>query len=389
MRICMLAYTFYETDNRVRRYAETCAKRGDHVDAIVLRREGQPFYDTLNGVNIYRIQERRVDETKKLSYVIKLTRFFIKSSIYLAKKQLKNRYDLIHVHNPPDFHVFATWFPKLTGSEIILDIHDILPEFYTSKFSTSKNSIIYKLLVFIERVSATFADHVIISNHIWADTFTSRSATKDKCTVLLNYPDTQIFYKRHKTRKNGKFIMIYPGSLNWHQGLDIAIKAFANVNKNVPEAEFYIYGEGSAKKSLITLVSRLGLKGKVIFKEFVSMEKIADVMANADLGIIPKRNDKFGGEAFSTKSLEFMSMGVPIIISRTRIDQYYFNDSVVKFFEPENEKDLSEAMLLLIQDQELRNSLIKNAGIYAEQNNWDAKRYLYLDLVDSLIPIPK
>ena len=34
MRICMVAYSFYETDNRVRRYAEALARRGDKVDAL-------------------------------------------------------------------------------------------------------------------------------------------------------------------------------------------------------------------------------------------------------------------------------------------------------------------------------------------------------------------
>ena len=385
----MLAYTFYETDGRVRRYAETLAKRGDHVDAIVLSKERQPFYETLNGVNVYRIQKRKVNEVRRFSYLIKLVRFLIKSSIFLTKRQIKNRYDLIHVHNPPDPHVFAACFPKLTGSKVILDIHDILPEFYASKFSTSKNSLVYKVLVFIEKVSAACADHIIISNHIWAKSFISRSATNDKCTVLINYPDTQIFYRRKRTRKHEKFIMIYPGSLNRHQGLDIAIKAFANISNNVPQAELHIYGEGNAKKDLITLVSQSGLERKVIFKEFVPLGKIAAVMANADLGIIPKRNDSFGGEAFSTKTLEFMALGIPIIVAKTKIDQYYFNDSIVKFFEPENEKDLSEAMLLLIQDQKLRNSLIANADKYIAKNNWEEKKQIYLDLVDSLIPIRK
>ena len=36
-KICMVAYTAYESDNRVRRYAETLAKRGDHVDVIAIR----------------------------------------------------------------------------------------------------------------------------------------------------------------------------------------------------------------------------------------------------------------------------------------------------------------------------------------------------------------
>ena len=39
MKVCMVAYAFYETDNRVRRYAEALAKRGDSVEAVALRRD--------------------------------------------------------------------------------------------------------------------------------------------------------------------------------------------------------------------------------------------------------------------------------------------------------------------------------------------------------------
>ena len=41
LRICHVAYTFYENDNRVIRYAEARAERGDDVDVIALRRPGQ------------------------------------------------------------------------------------------------------------------------------------------------------------------------------------------------------------------------------------------------------------------------------------------------------------------------------------------------------------
>ena len=37
-RICMLAYSHYETDARVKRYAEALAERGDHVDVVALKR---------------------------------------------------------------------------------------------------------------------------------------------------------------------------------------------------------------------------------------------------------------------------------------------------------------------------------------------------------------
>ncbi len=47
-------------------------------------------------------------------------------------------------------------------------------------------------------------------------------------------------------------------------------------------------------------------------------------MSKADLGIVPKRAAGFGDEAFSTKILEFMALGVPVIASETQIDRYYF-----------------------------------------------------------------
>ena len=84
----------------------------------------------------------------------------------MASRARRQRYDLIHVHNIPDFLVFAAWYPKLTGSKVILDIHDIVPEFFESKFSVSDRSLLVRALRLVEKISAAFADHVILSNHV-------------------------------------------------------------------------------------------------------------------------------------------------------------------------------------------------------------------------------
>ena len=384
-RICMLAYTFYEVDGRVKRYAEALAQRGDRVDVVSLRREGQAGHGVINGVNVYRIQERVLDEKGKLSYLTKLMRFFIKSSVFISKRNMSNKYDLIHIHSVPDFEVFAAWLPKLLGTKIILDVHDIVPEFYASKFSVKKSSSVFKALILAEKASASFADHVIIANHIWEKTITSRSVKKEKCTTMLNYPDSSLFYKRPRRRPDGKFIMLYPGTLNWHQGLDIAIKAFALIKDQVPGAEFHIYGEGSSKGPLRDLVAGLSLGDRVFIRDVLPIEEIAAIMSDADLGVVPKRNDSFGGEAFSTKIFEFMALGVPVIASGTKIDRYYFNDSLVEFFEPENEKDLAQAMLKMVRDHALRESLARNASRYIKQNSWDERKTDYFNLVDDLV----
>jgi glycosyltransferase involved in cell wall biosynthesis len=179
--------------------------------------------------------------------------------------------------------------------------------------------------------------------------------------------------------------MIYPGTLNWHQGLDIAIKAFDKIKEKVPEAEFHIYGDGPSKPALVNLVEDLGLEMRVLLNGTRPLDKMAEIMSKADLGVVPKRNDTFGGEAFSTKILEFMSLGVPLIVSRTKIDSYYFNDSVVKFFKPEDETDLAEKMVALIKDRQERERLVANASRFVEDYTWENKQHLYLDLVNRLV----
>lgn len=381
----MLAYTFYETDSRVIRYAEALAQRGDHVDVIALRKDGQPSDEILNGMHLFRIQERIIDEKGKFDYLFRLIKFFIKSAIFITQKNRGEPYDIIHVHSVPDFEVFAATLPKLTGSKVILDIHDLVPEFYASKFKKNKQSFIYKTLLIIERVSCRFADHVIAANHIWEKTLTGRSVRKEHCTTILNYPKTSVFHKSDIGKENGKFIFLYPGSLSHHQGLDVAIKAFSLIKNDFPEAEFHIYGEGPSEPALKQLASRLGVSERILFKREVPLERIASIIANADIGVVPKRNDGFGGEAFSTKILEFMISGVPVILSATRIDRYYFNDAIVKFFNPDDEKDLATCMLTLTRDKALRDRLSENALRFVENYTWEKRKCEYLDLVDSLL----
>lgn len=384
-RACMLAYSFYENDNRVRRYAETLVRHGYQVDAIALRKAGQPRYEEIKGVRVCRIQKRVRDESSKFSYLFRLIRFFLHSAFFVSKEHARVKYDLVHVHSIPDFEVFAAAYAKLTGAKVILDIHDIVPELYASKFKVGMNSILFKGLVVIERFSIGFSDHVIIANHIWEKTLLARSVRKEKCTTVLNYPDTSIYFRRARERKDSKFIVIYPGTINWHQGLDIAVRAFAQLKDAFPEVEFHIYGDGPSLKDVQQLIVELGVQERVYLKGVLPLEQIADAMANADLSVVPKRNDSFGGDAFSTKIFEFMALGIPIIASATRIDRYYFSENVIRFFEPGNVGDLASAIQSMINDPETRKRLAVNALAFVSNYTWDKKEKDYLSLVEHLL----
>lgn len=389
-RICMVTHSFYESDNRVTRYAEALAARGDHVDVLALRRSADKSkQEMIEGVNVHRLQDRfGKNERSKFAYMWPLVRFLAVTSLWITRRNNHQRYDLLHIHNMPDFLVYAGWYPRMTGAKIILDIHDIVPEFYGSKFGAGKASLTTSLLKLIERRSAHFAHHVIVSNHLWLEKYQARTHTEGKCSVFINNVDTRVFQPQARTRTDDKQIVIFPGGLQWHQGLDIALRAFKAVSAAIPNAEFHIYGDGNMKPSLVTLAGELGFNGNVKFFEPVGVRQISRIMANADLGVVPKRADSFGNEAYSTKIMEFMSLGIPVVVSRTKIDQYYFNDSVVRFFESGNSDALAAAMIAVLQNPDLRKQMVANASAYSDLHSWRRRKADYLKIVDDLISPP-
>lgn len=382
----MVAYSFYESDNRVRRYAETLIKEGHQVDAVALRKPGQIRFEVIKGVCVHRIQERTIDEKGKLSYLYRLLKFFFLSSYWLAAAHFRKHYKVIHIHSVPDFEVFAAWIPKLFGARVILDIHDIVPEFFADKFGVTQNSLLVRALKVVEKLCCAFANHVIIANDLWHKKLTERSVKPEKCTTVLNYPCDDIFPRRQNhINERDKAIMIYPGTMAVHQGLDIATDASRKIKEAVPEFEFHMYGKGPEQEQLREQICRMNLSETVYLHGPVSMEEIAQRMAEADVGVVPKRAEGFGDEAFSTKIFEFMAVGLPVVASKTTIDSYYFSNGSVLFFQSGNADDLAEKVLYLIRNPDARQKQLQLADAFIEENRWEKKKHQYLDLIAKLI----
>jgi glycosyltransferase involved in cell wall biosynthesis len=384
MNICMIAYTFYEGDNRVMRYAEALVARGDQVDVIALAKKAQSRVDLLNGVRVFRLQSREKNEKNKFSHLCRVLMFVLRATVVVAGKHLRRRYHLLHVHSVPDFLVLAAMLPRLSGARVILDIHDLLPELYASKFGSDPRTTTFMALQKVEQMSAALADHVIAPNHIWKDKLVRRSVHAHKCSVFMNYPDPAVFALRSRHRNDDKIILIYPGTLSQHQGVDIAICAFSRFAAKIPQAEFHIYGEGPSKEGLVKLAADLSLTRRVHFHHPLPLRQIASVIQSADIGVIPKRNNGFGDEAFSTKSLEFMMLGVPVVMADTRVDKHYFNPNVVTFFRSGDVDDLAACILRLVENKELRIQQSARARAFVEAYSWNSKRAEYFALVDQL-----
>ena len=72
-----MTFSYYESDNRVLRYAEALAARGDQVDVLALRRsEEVPLEETIQGVRVIRLQDRFDKSTKgQLGHLMPVLRF--------------------------------------------------------------------------------------------------------------------------------------------------------------------------------------------------------------------------------------------------------------------------------------------------------------------------
>jgi glycosyltransferase involved in cell wall biosynthesis len=384
MRVAMVGYAFYEGNSRIQQYIKALATRGDTVDFICLNPSHLPSVETNGNVTFHRIMERWEHEESRFGYLFRVMRFLFSSAWKLTWKHIRKPYDVIHVHSVPDFMVYAAVAPKLLGARVILDIHDILPEFYTARFEAGKSSLVFKLLVRVEKASIAFSDHVIVANPIWRERLISRSAKPEKVTAIGNFPNPDIFFARSNERSDGKFVMTYPGSLNWHQGLEIAVNAFSKIEKEIPEAEFHIYGGGPEKQNLEHLVGEMGLQDKIKFKGYRSTEEIARIMGEADLAVVPKRSKSTFGTEAGTKVLEFMAVGVPVIVSRTKIDSLYYTDRTVKFYDQDDPDELAKAILCLHENPSLRKQLAANGLAYAQENGWNQKKQGYFAVVDAL-----
>ena len=374
----MIVFSYYPSDVRVRREAEALAAAGYSVDIICLRREGQAKNERVNGVSTYRIKLKR-RRGGKLRYLFEYTYFIIFSFFWMACLQFKKRYRLVHVHNLPDFLVFSALIPKLIGAKIVLDLHELMPEFFMRKYNMGENNKTAAALKTVEKFSAKFADHVIVATPFLRETIIRRFCPPAKCTTILNISDPKYFQKMagRSGKCNNRFRMIYPGNVNEFHGVDVVIHAVKLIRSETEiPIEFHIYGHGSAEElnHLKQLSNDLQLTDVVLFHPSVPLEQLVPVFNEMDVGVVPKRDGLFSGEAISTKLFDFAAVGLPCIVTRTRGDSLYFDDSMVLFFESENGRQLADSIKRLYNDPDLRKTLSDKAHAVFTKISWATMR---------------
>ena len=375
-KIAMVVYSTYPADSRVRREAEALVDFGCAVDIYCLSNNGDTPQEIVNGVTIYR--SRLIKRPRgKLMLGCYHTLFLVETLIKLSLQHLKKRYRVIHIHNVPDILVLSALIPWLMQSKIILDMHEITPEFFMRKFHVSEKHLLVKLLKLLEIIAVRLTSQVIVATPFLHNIVTARSVIPGKCTTILNLPDSKFFdaVEKKNYHLNGRFKIVYPGTLSEQHGVDIAIKAVQLVKTKVDiPVEFHIYGPTLEHFTLRPLIQKLDLQDNVFLHPLIGLDRLVPILTTMDVGIVPKRDGVFIGEAISTKLFEYAAIGLPAVVSKTAGDSLYFDDSMVLFFEPENEHDLAQKLIELIKNQDLRFRLAQTAKHMFERLNWQIEK---------------
>ncbi len=388
-RHCMVVHAYYPLgEPRVEREAQVLTRHGYDVDVICLRADGEPAAESVRGVTVYRLPVQRHKGRGLAVQLLEYLAFFVRAFAKLISLHGR-RYRVVQAHNLPDFLVFAALWPKLTGARVILDLHDLMPEFYASRFGSDLTSWPVRLVRWQERLSCRFADHVITVSEHWRQTLIKRGVPAHKCGVVMNVADERIFNVQadNTPRSPGQaqFRLIYHGTIVKRYGLDLAIQAVDRVRHEIPGIHLIILGRGDYVDALIQMTQGLNLNQHVtIVNDLRPSEELPGIIRTADLGVVPYRNDVFTDSLLPTKLMEYAALGLPAIAARTTAIEAYFSDTMAEFFEPGNVDDLAQCIRKLYKSPERLVELAQGSRKFNERYNWTKIGAEYVALVDRL-----
>jgi glycosyltransferase involved in cell wall biosynthesis len=388
----MVVHAYYPlAETRVQRQAEALVEQGYEVDVICIKGKKDAKEERVRGVQVYRLPiPRNYDAIP--GFMGRFTAYFhflLGAMFKLMGLYGQKRYGVVQVHNLPDFLVFCAWWPKLRGAKVILDIHDVMPEFFAERTGRGLDSGPVKRIIWQEQVSCRFADHVITVTEPWRQALIERGVPAEKTSVVMNVPDTDMFHREVQplstAPKNGQFRLIYHGVQAPRHGLDTILRAVERLQSELPNLHVMLHGNGDAHDDLIRLAQQLNLTDRVKFTtHFMPIEELPSFIAQADVGVVPYHDNIFSGGILPTKILEYIALGLPVIAALTPAITAYFDDKMIELFEPGNVDELSEHIAALYHDTARREKLVEESDRFNRRYNWATHSQDYVALINHL-----
>jgi len=387
----MLVHAYYESDARVRRYGESLVALGHQVDVLALRAPGTPRRETLGGANLWRLPPSR-RRGGVLRYFFEYLSFTLLCFLVLSFRP--RRYDVVHVHNMPDFLVFAALVPRLLGRSVVLDVHDLMPEVYCSKFKKSlRHAGIWPFRA-QEWLAHHFASAVVFATEPFRGCALARGTVRPEQSIaVLNAPDTRLFDRNLHPwlgpDQPGAFHMLYLGTVSDRHGVDQCVRVLPLVKQRIPGIALVVHpklseGEGKPLAALKQLAAELGVADRLHIRPPMQLHEVPATMSRASVGVFTPHMDVHIDMALSLKVPEFVAMQVPVIAVRTAIMTSLFRDDEVLMFPDGDLESFADCLCRLYCEPGLAARLARRASRMLEVHSWEREVQGYFGLLERL-----
>lgn len=383
----MIVHAYYPIgETRVQREAAALVDAGFAVEVIALRDEGELATEVIDGVLVHRLPVKRHRGTSMARQALEYLAFLLSAGFAVTKRHLRSRFDVVQVHNLPDALVFAALIPKLMGAKVILDLHDLMPEFFAGRTGAGLSSPLVRVVAAQERISCLMADRVITVSEGWRRTLVERGVAEYKTAVVMNVADSALFRRSEAGVAQNDFRIIYHGTFTERYGVDILVRAVAVLKDEIEGIRLDLLGDGDQRDDIVSLVSQLGVGEIVHLSEgMLGAGELPGHISQATVGVVPNRSNIFTDGLLPTKLLEYVAMGTPVVASWTPTVAEYFDESMVEYFPAGDADALAAALARVWRSPDKRAALSAASDRFNAEHSWESVASGYVDLVADLV----
>jgi glycosyltransferase involved in cell wall biosynthesis len=284
---------------------------------------------------------------------------------------LRTRYDFVHAHEESVF--FCRFLKPFFRFQLVYDMHSSLPQqLINFKFSSSNGLI--RAFTWLENTSLSKADaviticpeleqyavpllpdpsrHFLIENSIFEDVLLEsnnpREGTESEVVEGLS----------------GSPIVLYCGTFEPYQGIDVLLRAFGEVRTREPKAVMVLAGGTPQQvEAMQELATSLGCADSCVFLGTVPPHQARNLLKKASIVVSPRVE----GTNTPLKIYELLASGVPLVATRIPSHTQVLDDDVCFFVEPEP-RSMAIGIVTAWRDPDLRARLVDSAQqLYEER----------------------